>query len=147
MVMKIEAAGRPAQPHTAHQRGSAAEHPTTLSQAQTRAPQLRGLEIQCKFSSSNESFLSSDPHAGGREMAKGRSVADLHNCEQAVIAAARKERAARAALRKGIKPRQPSWTEWDEQGYEARLAHWQAASRALVDALNRLRRTGERVSP
>jgi len=79
-------------------------------------------------------------------MAERTSVADLHNCEQAVTAAARKERAARAALRKGIKPRQPSWTEWDEEAYEARLAHWQAASRALVDALNRLRRTGERVS-
>ena len=104
------------------------------------------MSIGCKFPSSNESFLSSDPHAGGREMAERTSVADLHNCAQVVMAAARKERAARAALRKGINPRQPSWTESDEEAYEARLAHWQAASRALVDALNRLRRTGERVS-
>ena len=73
-------------------------------------------------------------------------MGDLHNWEQAVVAAARKERAARAALGKGIKPFEPSWTESDEEAYEARLAHWQAASRALVDALNRLRRTDERVS-
>ena len=66
-------------------------------------------------------------------------MADLHNCEQAVMAAARKERAARAALQKGIKPLQPSWTESDEEAYEARLARWRAASRALVDALNRLK--------
>ncbi len=79
-------------------------------------------------------------------MEERTSVADLHNCEQVVMAAARKERAARAALRKGITPLQPSWTESDEEAYEARLAHWQAASRALVVALNRLRRTGERVS-
>ncbi len=37
-----------------------------LKVAQTLAPQLRGLEIRCKFPSSNESFLSSDPTRGGK---------------------------------------------------------------------------------
>jgi uncharacterized protein YukE len=64
-------------------------------------------------------------------------VAELHNYEQAVMAAAREERAAHAALQKGIKPFYPGWTESDEAAYAARLARWQAASRALVDALNR----------
>src|SRR2546425_4867734 len=68
------------------------------------APQLRGLEIRCKFPSSNESSLSSDPHAGGREMTERTSVADLQNCEQAVMAAAGKERVAHAALREAITP-------------------------------------------
>jgi uncharacterized protein YukE len=72
-------------------------------------------------------------------MTERTSAADLHNCEQAVIAAARKERAAHAALLEGIKPLHPSWRESDEEAYEARLAHWQAASRTLVDALNRLK--------
>lgn len=79
-------------------------------------------------------------------MTERTSVADLHNCEQAVAAAARKERAAHAALQEGIKPLHASWTDSDGEAYEGRLAHWQAASRALVDALNRLRRTGDRVS-
>jgi uncharacterized protein YukE len=79
-------------------------------------------------------------------MTERTSAADLHNCEQAVMAAARKERAAHAALQEGINPLHPSWTESDEEAYEARLAHWRAASRALVDALNRLKasRHGER---
>ena len=72
-------------------------------------------------------------------MTERTSAADLHNCEQAVMAAARKERAAHAALQEGIKPFHPSWKESDQEAYEARLAHWQAASRALVDALNRLK--------
>ena len=76
-------------------------------------------------------------------MTQERSVTELHNCEQAVLAAAREERAAHAALQKGIKPLYPSWTESDEAAYEARLARWQAASRALVDALNR---AGDRVT-
>jgi uncharacterized protein YukE len=66
-------------------------------------------------------------------------VVGLRNGEQAVMAAARKERAAHVALQEGIKPLHPSWTESDEEAYEARLAHWQAASRALVEALNRLK--------
>ena len=76
-------------------------------------------------------------------MTQKRSVPELHNCEQAVSATARAERAAQAALQKGIKPFYPSWTESDEVAYEARLARWQAASRALVDALNR---AGDRVT-
>jgi len=70
-------------------------------------------------------------------MAQERSVTELRHCEQAVMAAAREERAAHGALQEGIKPFYPSWTECDEVEYEARLARWQAASRALVDALNR----------
>jgi uncharacterized protein YukE len=72
-------------------------------------------------------------------MTERTSVADLHNCEQAVMAAARKERAAHAVLREAITPLHPRWTERDHEAYEARLAHWRAASRALVDALNRLK--------
>jgi uncharacterized protein YukE len=74
---------------------------------------------------------------------KAASVTELHYYEQAVMAAAREERAAHAALQEGIKPFYPSWTESDELAYEARLARWQAASRALVDALNR---SGDRVT-
>jgi uncharacterized protein YukE len=64
-------------------------------------------------------------------------VTELRYYEQAVMTAAGEERAARAALQEGIKPFYPSWTESDEAAHEARLARWQAASRALVDALNR----------
>jgi hypothetical protein len=54
------------------------------------------------------------------------------------MAAARKERAAHAALQEGIKPGDPDWTERNEESYQARLARWRAASRVLVDALNRV---------
>ena len=74
---------------------------------------------------------------------KAASVTELHSYEEGVMAAAREERAAHAALQQGIKPFYPSWTESDEAAYEARLARWQAASRALVDALNR---AGDRVT-
>lgn len=70
-------------------------------------------------------------------MPEKTSVTDLHCCEQAVMAAAREERAAHAALQKGIKPSDPGWTESDEEAYQARFARWRAASRVLVDALNR----------
>jgi hypothetical protein len=63
-------------------------------------------------------------------------VTDLYDCEQAVMAAAREERAAHAALQEGIKPGDPDWTESNEETYQARLARWRAASRVLVDALN-----------
>jgi uncharacterized protein YukE len=76
------------------------------------------------------------PEAGG-EITKQTSVTELHDCEQAVMAAAKEERAAHAALQRGIKPLHPSWTESDESAYQDRLARWQAASRILVDALNR----------
>jgi uncharacterized protein YukE len=65
-------------------------------------------------------------------------VTDLRDCEQAVIAAAREERAALAALQEGIKPGDPDWTESNEETYQARLGRWRAASRALVEALNRV---------
>ena len=68
--------------------------------------------------------------------------ADLRDCEQAVLAAAREERAAHAALREGIKPGDPDWTENNEEAYQARLARWRAASRVLVDALNRVGNDG-----
>jgi hypothetical protein len=54
------------------------------------------------------------------------------------MAAAREERAAHAALQEGIKPGDPDWTESDEETYQTRLARWRAASRVLVDALNRV---------
>jgi hypothetical protein len=65
-------------------------------------------------------------------------MTDLEECEQAVLAAAREERAARAALEAGIGPQHPSWCENDEEGYQARLTRWRTASRTLVDGLNRL---------
>jgi hypothetical protein len=58
------------------------------------------------------------------------------------MAAAREERAAHTALQKGIKPGDPDWTESNDDGYQARLAHWRAASRVLVDALNRVGNEG-----
>ena len=65
-------------------------------------------------------------------------VTGLRDCEQAVMAAAREERAAHAALQEGIKPGDPDWTESNKEAYQARLARWRAASRVLVDALNRV---------
>jgi uncharacterized protein YukE len=67
---------------------------------------------------------------------------DLRDCEQAVMAAAREERAAHAALQESIKPGDPDWTESNEEAYQARLARWRAASRILVDALNRVGNDG-----
>jgi len=58
--------------------------------------------------------------------------------EQAVLAAAREERTAHTALVKGIRPQHPNWSEDDEEGYQARLTRWRAASHALADALHRL---------
>ena len=69
-------------------------------------------------------------------------MTDLRDCEQAVVTAARHERAAHTALQKGIKPGDPDWTESNEEAYQARLARWRAASRVLVDALNRVGRDG-----
>ena len=65
-------------------------------------------------------------------------MTDLRDCEQAVMAAAREERAAHAALQEGIKPGDPDWTESNKEAFQARLARWRAASRVLVDALNRV---------
>jgi hypothetical protein len=58
------------------------------------------------------------------------------------MAAAREERAAHTALQKGIKPGDPDWTESNDDAYQARLVHWRAASRVLVDALNRVGNEG-----
>ena len=58
------------------------------------------------------------------------------------MAAAREERAAHAALQEGIKPGDPDWTESNKEAYQARLARWRAASRVLVDALNRVGNDG-----
>jgi hypothetical protein len=65
-------------------------------------------------------------------------VTDLRDCQQAVMAAAREERAAQAALQEGIKPGDPDWTESNREAYQTRLARWRAASGVLVDALNRV---------
>jgi uncharacterized protein YukE len=114
-------------------------HTSTLVSDRQRDRRERTTEqIRCKFQSSNESSLSSHPARGGkREMPEKTSVTDLQSCEQAVMAAAREERAAHAALQEGIKPSDPDWTESNAEAYEARLARWRAASRVLVDALNR----------
>ena len=58
------------------------------------------------------------------------------------MAAAREERAAHAALQEGIKPGDRDWTESNKEAYQARLARWRAASRVLVDALNRVANDG-----
>ena len=69
-------------------------------------------------------------------------MTDLRDCEQAVKAAAQEERAAHAALQESIKPGDPDWTETNEEAYQACLARWRAASRVLVDALNRVGNDG-----
>jgi hypothetical protein len=58
--------------------------------------------------------------------------------EEAVLAAARAERAALTALTRGAKPTDQDWDEDEEQAYRARLARWMEASRVLVDALGRV---------
>lgn len=63
-----------------------------------------------------------------------RELPDLEKFSEA----AREERAARAALEAGIGPLDPNWCESDEEAFQARLARWRAASRALVEGLNRL---------
>ena len=69
-------------------------------------------------------------------------MTDLRECERDVMAAAREERAAHAALQEGIRPGDPDWTESNEEAYQARLARWRAASHVLVDALNRVGNDG-----
>jgi uncharacterized protein YukE len=73
------------------------------------------------------------------ELRSRRPLTDLEQCEQAVLAAAREERAARSALEAGIRPLHPEWCETDDEGYQARLARWRTASHTLVEGLNRLR--------
>lgn len=67
-------------------------------------------------------------------------MSDLRECEEAVLAAAREERAAHTALMNGIGPQHPDWSDDEEAAYRARLRRWQAASRAVVEALHRLQR-------
>lgn len=67
-------------------------------------------------------------------------MSDLRECEQAVLAAAREERSAHLALINGIGPLHPDWCDDEEAAHRARLGRWQAASRAVVEALHRLER-------
>ena len=60
--------------------------------------------------------------------------------EEAIAAAAQEERLAHAALVEGRTARSSEWGEDEEEAHQARLARWRAASRALVDALERLKR-------
>jgi hypothetical protein len=63
------------------------------------------------------------------------------NCEerhQAVLAAARAERAARKAL-EALGAPQPGWTQAEDAAHRAQLELWLAASRDLGNALNRLK--------
>jgi hypothetical protein len=74
-----------------------------------------------------------------------RSVPDTQGeCERTVAAAARRERAARWALNRGLSPGHPDWTPSARESYEARLARWRAASHALVEALNDVSRLDAR---
>jgi uncharacterized protein YukE len=60
------------------------------------------------------------------------------NAREAVVEeAARRERAARVRLQEAMKPSGRDWTPEARADYEARLARWRAASRELVEALNR----------
>jgi hypothetical protein len=72
------------------------------------------------------------------ELGNRKPLTDLAEREQAVLAAAREERAARAALEAGMRPLHPEWCESDDEGYRDRLARWRTASRTLVEGLNRL---------
>jgi hypothetical protein len=67
-------------------------------------------------------------------------LSDLRECEEAVLAAAREERAAQTALMNGIGPQHPDWSDDEDAAYRARLRRWQAASRAVVEALHHLER-------
>jgi uncharacterized protein YukE len=58
--------------------------------------------------------------------------------ERAVRQAAQEERAARTALIEGMRPAHRHWQASGEVAYRARLARWQAASEALIDALDGL---------
>ena len=60
-------------------------------------------------------------------------MTDLGDCEQAVMAAAREERVAHAALEEGVKPGDPHWTESNDEAYQARLSRWRAVARQSSD--------------
>lgn len=66
------------------------------------------------------------------------------DCEEAVAAAAREEQEARAELKRGVTPSHPNWAPEHQESFSKRLERWQAASHALVEALNRFgsERTG-----
>jgi hypothetical protein len=61
-----------------------------------------------------------------------------NNREQAVLAAARAERAARRELEALGAPQQ-GWTEAEEAAHRTQLERWLLASRALGNALNTLK--------
>jgi uncharacterized protein YukE len=64
---------------------------------------------------------------------------DLRNdLEHAVRVAAREERAAHHALMHGARPGGAEWEPSEDAAYRDRLSRWQAASQALVEALDAL---------
>jgi uncharacterized protein YukE len=67
-------------------------------------------------------------------------VDHLEEYKQDVVIAAEEEREAHRALIEGRNPLAPDWTPGETEAYRSRLGRWQSASRALVDALDRLER-------
>jgi hypothetical protein len=58
--------------------------------------------------------------------------------EHAARVAAREERAAHRALMHGPRPGAAEWEPSEDAAYRDRLSRWQAASQALVEALDAL---------
>jgi uncharacterized protein YukE len=73
-------------------------------------------------------------------------VDQLDECKQDVIVAAQEEREARKGLAEGRGPLDSDWSPQETAEYRLRLDRWQRASRAVVDALDRLERAQRELS-
>lgn len=64
----------------------------------------------------------------------------LDECRQDVVVAAQEEREAHKARLEGRGPIDRDWSPEEAASYRLRLERWRSASRALVEALDRLER-------
>jgi uncharacterized protein YukE len=67
-------------------------------------------------------------------------VDQLDACRQDVVVAGQEEREAHKALVDGRGPMDRDWSPQEVASYQVRLDGWRNASRALVEALDRLER-------
>jgi uncharacterized protein YukE len=71
----------------------------------------------------------------------GRTVDQLDECRQDVVVAGQEEREAHKSLVEGRGPLDRDWSPQEVTRYRLRLDRWRNASRALVEALDRLERS------
>jgi uncharacterized protein YukE len=73
-------------------------------------------------------------------------VHQLDECRQDVVVAAQEEREAHEALVEGRGPLDCDWSPREVASYRLRLDRWRNASRALVEALDRLERAQRKLA-